>query len=158
MNTMHGMKFSARGFTLIELLVTMMIVGILASIAVPSYTDYITKSRRARAAQLLAELANRQEQFMLDNKTYARSFADLGYPGWFVMLNKDGEYDDNFGTAQHILTITPGTATASGTTLDWTLRAFSWGIQRERDTDCQGLILDSLGEKDAYGADADSCW
>jgi type IV pilus assembly protein PilE len=159
MNTMHGMKFGTRGFTLIELLITIMIVGILASIAVPSYTDYITKSRRARATQLLAELANRQEQFMLDNKTYARTLADLGYSSGYLGIDESGEQQASSSTdIQYVVTITPGTATASGVTLDWVLQIAPSGVQATRDTRCAKLTLDSLGEKDATGTDPDSCW
>ena len=68
------------GFTLIELMVAVMIVGILASVAVPSYTGYVAKSRRAQAKQLLMDLATRQEQYMLDNKGYADTLQKLGFP------------------------------------------------------------------------------
>jgi type IV pilus assembly protein PilE len=159
MNTMHGMKFGTRGFTLIELLITMMIVGILASIAVPAYTDYITKSRRARATQLLAELANRQEQFMLDNKTYARTLTDLGYTTGYLGIDDNGEKQPSASAnIQHVAALTPGTATASGVTLDWLLEAKPSGLQLKRDKRCATLSLDSLGEKDATGTDPDSCW
>lgn len=159
MNTMHGMKFGTRGFTLTELLITMMIVGILASIAVPAYTDYITESRRARATQLLAELANRQEQFMLDNKTYARTLTDLGYTSGYLGIDDNGEKQpSSSANIQHAVALTPGDATASGVTLDWSLAAAPKGVQLKRDTDCATLSLDSLGEKDATGTDPDSCW
>ena len=159
MNTMHGMKLGTRGFTLIELLIALMIVGILASIAVPSYTDYITKSRTARAAQLLVELASRQEQFMLDNKTYARTLTDLGYTTGYLGIDDNGEKQPSASAnIQHVAALTPGTATASGVTLDWLLEADPSGVQLKRDTRCATLSLDSLGEKDATGTDPDSCW
>jgi type IV pilus assembly protein PilE len=136
-----------------------MIIGIVASIAVPSYTDYITKSRRARAAQMLAELANRQEQFMLDNKTYARTLAELGYASGYLGIDESGEQQASSSTdIQYVVTITPGTATASGVTLDWVLQIAPSGVQATRDTHCANLTLDSLGEKDATGTEPDSCW
>jgi len=61
------------GFTLIELLIAITIVGILASIAVPSYVDYL---RRGAAEEATANLADGRvaiEQFYLDKKTYAGS-------------------------------------------------------------------------------------
>ncbi len=67
-----------KGFTLIELMVTVAIVAILAAIAIPNYQDYVRKAHRAAAAQFIADVANLQHQFMLDNRTYATTLAGLG--------------------------------------------------------------------------------
>ncbi len=58
------------GFTLIELMITVVIVAILASIAVPSYTDYITRSRIAEATSGLASKRVRLEAYYDNNRTY----------------------------------------------------------------------------------------
>lgn len=58
------------GFTLVELMVTVAIVGILASIALPSYRDYVTRGRIPEALGTLAAKRVQLEQFFLDNRTY----------------------------------------------------------------------------------------
>lgn len=58
------------GFTLIELLVVVVIVSILASIALPSYTDYITRSKIPDATSGLASKRVRLEAYFDNNRTY----------------------------------------------------------------------------------------
>ena len=60
----------SRGFTLIELMIVVAVVGILAAIAYPSYTDSIVKGRRAQGRTALAELMQQQERYMTQNNTY----------------------------------------------------------------------------------------
>jgi len=59
------------GFTLIELLITMIIVGILASIAVPAYQNYVRRSALTEATNDLANYRVTMEQYFQDNMTYA---------------------------------------------------------------------------------------
>ena len=69
----------AQGFTLVELMIVVAIVGILAAIAYPAYSQYILKSRRTDARNAVLDLASRQERFFSVNNTYSTSPAALGY-------------------------------------------------------------------------------
>lgn len=66
------MKFS-KGFTLIELMVVVAIVGILSAVAMPAYTDYVTRGRIPDATASLAAMRVRMEQYYQDNKTYVNA-------------------------------------------------------------------------------------
>jgi len=66
------------GFTLIELMVTVVIVGILAAVAYPSYMNYMKKGRRAAAQAHLMDIAQRQQEYLLDARAYASTLATLG--------------------------------------------------------------------------------
>ena len=72
------------GFTLIELMVTVAVVGILAAIAYPSYTNQVKKARRSEAQQLLLGASNKEEQYLLEMRQYTDSFVDMNYKsdGW----------------------------------------------------------------------------
>jgi len=67
-----------RGFTLIELMITVVIVSVLASIAYPSYEGYMKRNRRAEAQQLLAGIANRESQYLLDSRMYTNVIGATG--------------------------------------------------------------------------------
>jgi len=59
------------GFTLIELMIAVVIVGIIAAIAYPSYRDYTAQARRAEGRNLLLAMVNQQEKFYSDCHYYA---------------------------------------------------------------------------------------
>jgi type IV pilus assembly protein PilE len=59
-------------------MIAVVVVGILAAIALPSYSAHLRKSARADAQSTLTDAAARQQQFLVDRRRYAGSMATLG--------------------------------------------------------------------------------
>ena len=90
----------SKGITLIELLVTVAIVAILAAIAVPVYTNYMQRARRAEAKTALEQLRAAQEMFRAERGSYSTNLLQLvnswgvhnvagppGNPDYSILLN-----------------------------------------------------------------------
>ena len=58
------------GFTLIEVMITVAIIAILAAVALPAYSDYVTRSRLVEAKTSLVDMRTRLEQYFLDNRAF----------------------------------------------------------------------------------------
>lgn len=82
------------GFTLVELMITVVVIAILAMVAIPAYNDSVKKGRRSDAKSMLTTIAARQEQYFMDNKTYASNVEKLGYSmnGSNETASTDGHY------------------------------------------------------------------
>jgi type IV pilus assembly protein PilE len=70
MKSRHRRNPRVAGFTLIEVMITVAIVAIIAAVALPSYSDYVTRSRLVEAKTGLADMRTRLEQHFLDNRTF----------------------------------------------------------------------------------------
>lgn len=64
------------GFTLIEVMIVVVIIGIIAAIAYPSYLEQVMQTRRANAQADMLELASYMERFYSENYTYAGAGAN----------------------------------------------------------------------------------
>ncbi len=74
----NGCAAKLSGFSLIELMIVLAIIGILAAIAYPSYAQYLRRSNRADAQSFLMSISARQQQRLLDVRSYASVLADVG--------------------------------------------------------------------------------
>ncbi len=142
----------ARGFTLIEVMIVVAIIAILSAIVYPSYIRYVVRSNQQAARSMLYAVADRQEQFFLDNKSYAADLSTLGYDDDTIYLGRDGQLA---GVDEEDLTYSLEVANSSATT--WTIEAEPLGTQADRDTQCATLSLTSSDQRDASG-DGDKCW
>ncbi|MBW4551319.1 MAG: prepilin-type N-terminal cleavage/methylation domain-containing protein [Aphanocapsa sp. GSE-SYN-MK-11-07L] len=68
---------SAQGFTLIELLVTVLIIGILSAIALPSMLNQANRAREAEAKNYVGAVTRAQQAYRLQNPTFAPTMNDL---------------------------------------------------------------------------------
>jgi len=64
-----------RGFTLIEVMITVAIIAIIAAVALPSYFDYVKRSKLTEARTNLSDMRTRLEQYFLDNRAYPNGCA-----------------------------------------------------------------------------------
>jgi type IV pilus assembly protein PilE len=64
------MSRKQEGFTLIEIMVVVAIVAILAAVALPNYTDYVTRGKLVEATSGLSDARVRMEQYFQDNRAY----------------------------------------------------------------------------------------
>lgn len=78
MNKNNQIK-NQKGFTLIELMVVVAILGIIVSIALPSYQEQVRKSKRADAKVALLQFAQMQESFFVQNLSYAKDLKQLKF-------------------------------------------------------------------------------
>jgi type IV pilus assembly protein PilE len=128
------------GFTLIELMIACAIVGILAAIAIPSYTAYVQRSNRTDAVRALTLDAQALE------RCYSQAFTYVGCATVPVgpVLTSQGNYN-----------VTLGNLTAT----TYTLTALPVSPQQLGDTTCTSFVLIQTGAQSATpAANSQTCW
>ena len=140
------------GFTLIELMVVVAIVAILSAFAYPSYERYVIKAKRTVAQNALLQLADRQQQFFMDNKRFAADLTNLGFSANPYVLDDDGT-STVASDAQAVYSISLSNVTAT----TWTGTAAPLKGQLSRDSYCGSLTLTQAGAKGKTGS-SDKCW
>ncbi len=119
------------GFTLIELMIVVAIIGILATIAWPSYTKYVRESRRAEAQSEMLRIQLGLEKWRANNNAYSSNLVDAGFA-------------DNNSYYDYTITDTSGST--------YTINATAQGSQTA-DSACTPLTLNQSGSKGPAG-----CW
>ncbi len=113
---------NAAGFSLIELMVVVVIIGVIAGIAYPSYRNHLVKTNRAAAQAYITNLAAREEQVMLDNRGYvAATAATLANTP--ISLGVPPEVSRYYTMQVTIATVPPPTYTITATPLPGTMQA-----------------------------------
>lgn len=128
----------SRGFTLIELMIVVAIVGIVGSIAMAMYGDYVIAANRTEGRSALQTAANTLEKCRSLYGSY--NHANCNYADF---TSETGKYDITGATAATSFTLTAAPAA---------------GSPQNNDTDCTSLTLTNTGLKGGTGADATECW
>ena len=141
-----------KGVTLIELMIVVVIVAIISAFAYPSYTQFIVRAKRTAATSMLLQVADRQQQFFMDNKQYAANLTRLGLGADTVMIDEDAAVVAA-GDADRIYNVSVSAVTATS----YTLTAAPQLVQASKDTACGSLTLDQAGVKGHSGTGSE-CW
>jgi len=141
-----------RGVSLIELMIVVAIVAIISAFAYPSYQRYVIKAKRTVAQNALLQIADRQQQFFMDNKQFAADMTDLGFTADPYVVSDEGN-STVAGDSQAAYSVSLSNVTAT----TWTATAAPLHGQLSRDTYCGSLTLTHAAAKGKTGA-SDDCW
>ena len=150
-SVMHKLVMHNNGFTLIELMIAVAIIGILASIAYPSYTESVRKTHRADGRIALTEAAARQERLYSETNSYVKN-SDLNK----LVTHSDGKSSpDGYYTLAVSIPSSPSTCTVGTVYKCFSITATAVAPQ-DKDTACATLSINYLGDKTSTGGG--DCW
>ncbi|MGE8500109.1 MAG: type IV pilin protein [Pseudomonas sp.] len=136
------MKNVQAGFTLIEIMIVVVIIGIMAAIAVPNYSEYVKRGNRTEGQALLSDASARQERYFSQNNAYITASGDIAKLGL-----RGGDKSE---TGKYTLTVSKVDEDGG-----YTLTA----EQNFDDSKCGDLTLDARGRKGNSGSEStQDCW
>lgn len=141
-----------QGVTLLELMIVVAIVAMLSAFAYPSYMQYVVSTKRTVATAALLQIADRQQQFFMDNKTYTNDLTALGFAASPLVLADNGN-STVVGDGDAVYSISMSNVAVT----TYTITAAPLHGQADRDTDCVNLSLTQAGARGNSGG-GDDCW
>ncbi len=145
-------KTKQRGVSLLELLIVVTIVALITAFAYPSYENYVVNTKRSAATTTMLQIADRQQQFFMDNKQYAADLTNLGFAADPLIISDDGN-PVAAGDASSVYSFDLSNLAAT----TYTVTATPLNAQGKRDTKCGNLTLTQAGVKGNSGT-GDDCW
>ncbi len=136
------------GFTLVELMITVAIMALIAAIAIPSYTGYMTRARRSGAEQLIMQIASKEQQYIVDARSY---IATIGTGGLNITSQDGWTCAATCTNGNYTITVVVNNAATPPT---YTITAAPIGGQVSDGT----LALNNLGAKTRMVGAVDKGW
>ena len=125
-----------KGFTLIELLVVVLIIGILASIALPQYFKAVEKARGAEALSLLGAIAGAEQRYYLTQDKYTTNFQELDLD--FLNANGTPVSGSTMNTKNFTLTLSGQTGNDAGITAVRAAGRYTYTLTKSHNTGAVG--------------------
>ncbi len=141
-STTMGHRPRHAGFTLMEVMIVVFIIGILAAVAYPNYTEHVQRARRAEGKAALLKTQGALERYFTVNNTYTTNLA---------LVRANAFSGDNPASSAYTIAVAPGpTGIASSYVITATPNA--------NDPLCGRLTLDNVNTKGQERGTQAACW